>query len=61
MGVVYYGCTCFSALRDLAGGTLCAENVRAEGCIGRGGIALCGYCLSLADVCQASACVGDDA
>src|SRR6266849_8704642 len=50
----------FSPLRDLAGGQH-AWRTGAEGCIGRGGIALCGCCLSLATVCQARACVGDDA
>src|SRR5713226_10001700 len=50
----------FSPLRDLAGGQH-AWRAGAEGCIGRGGIALCGCCLSVADVCQARACVGDDA
>src|SRR5205823_4391459 len=52
----------------LRGGVLGAKRIARhlwrmcdEGCIGRGGIALCGCCLSLADVCQARACVGDDA
>ena len=61
MGVVYYGCTCFSALRDLAGGTLCAENVRAEGCIGRGGLDLLRPSLFLDGVWAARAYVGHDA
>ena len=34
---------------------------RAEACVGVGWAALFGVSLSLADVCQARACVGDDA
>src|SRR6266850_439274 len=55
-----YKAVCLSPLRGLAGGQH-AWRAGAEGCIGRGGIALCGWCLSLADVCQARGCVGDDA
>src|SRR6266446_5546804 len=47
----------FSPFRDLAGGHRESRR-RAEGCIGRGGIALCGYCLSLADVPMATASGG---
>src|SRR6266699_6399687 len=50
----------FSPFRDLAGGHRESRR-RAEGCIGRGGIALCGYFLSLVDVPVATASGGSRA
>jgi hypothetical protein len=50
----------FFILRDLAGGHH-ESRPGAEGCVGRGGLDLFRFSLSLDDVCAARACVGDEA
>jgi hypothetical protein len=60
MCIAYKAVYFFSTLRDLAGGHY-ASRTDAEGCVGLGGIGVFGWHLSLGDVCQARACVGDDA
>jgi hypothetical protein len=49
-----------SALRGLTGGHD-ASRTSAKGCVGRGGIAVFGWRLSLDDVREARTFVGDDA